>query len=53
MRLRRLLPLLILTASTSGCLTPLSFEQNSDWRWRQTVPGHHPINSEDPDRRDR
>ena len=53
MRRRRLLLLLLLAANTSGCLTPLSFEQDSDWRWRQAVPGYRPINSKDPDRRDR
>ena len=54
MRPRRLvLLLLLLAANTSGCLTPLTFEQNSDWRWRQAAPGHRPINPSDPDRRDR
>lgn len=54
MRPRRLvLLLLLLIASATGCLTPLSFEQDSDWRWRQSVPAYRPINSKDPDRRDR
>ena len=54
MRHRRvLLLLLLLVTSTTGCLTPVNFEQDSDWRWRQSAPGHRPINSKDPDRRDR
>ena len=54
MRPRRLgLLLLLIVTTTTGCLTPVSFEQDSDWRWRQAAPGHRPINSKDPDRRDR
>lgn len=45
--------LLFLVAGTNGCLTPLSFEQDSDWRWRRSVPEYRPINPRDPDRRDR
>jgi len=28
---------------TSGCITPLSAEQESDWRWKQLNPEYRPL----------
>ena len=32
----------------SGCITPLTMEQQSDWRWQQYNPDYRPLEPRDP-----
>ena len=38
------LPVTLLT----GCISPVSWEQESDWRWKQYNPEYHPPWPPDP-----